>query len=68
MTSQQFQPGDRCSTPTLGNGTIQPQPWVMPFHSLIQFDSGELLWIPCDILQPPIAEVKSIRRKRGKAA
>lgn len=70
MNPLKFHPGDRCSTSTLGNDTIQPPLWVMPCHHLIQFDSGPLLWMPREILQQPmvVQQTRQRRQRRRKAA
>ena len=57
-------PGIRVYTPTLRQGTIQSPPWVMPFHTLVYLDSGELLWFLTEILTVGEAPTPEPRRKR----
>ena len=58
-------PGTRVYTPTLRQGTIQSPPWVMPFHTLVKLDSGELLWFLTEILTVGEAPTPKTKRKRA---
>ena len=44
--------GDRVVTPTGSQGVIIPPNHEMPLHHLIQFESGAVLWMLKEILQP----------------
>lgn len=62
-----MEPGTRCYTPTGRQGTAQPPLWLMPVHTLVRLDSGELLWFLTEILtagEAPMAPKK--KRASGK--
>ena len=60
-----MKPGTRVYTPTLRQGTAQPQPWFMPLHTLVKLDSGELLWFLDEILTVGEVPVPEPRKKRS---
>ena len=55
--------GDRVITPTGREGVIVPPNHEMPLHHLIQFESGAVLWMLKEILQPAPAMATKKRRK-----
>lgn len=66
-----FQPGERVQTPIGNLATVQPSPWSMPHHTLIQVENGGAkMWILSTLLKPATAEALSPAaapaRRRGK--
>ena len=60
-------PGDRVVTASGRSGLVVNPPWSMPFHHLIDFGGGELLWIVRSALSiaPPIPVGTGETRRRG---
>jgi hypothetical protein len=47
-----FSTGERVLSPSHRTGTVQPSPWPMPFHTLIEFDdTGKRLWVLTELLR-----------------
>jgi hypothetical protein len=67
-----FNAGVSILTPSQRTGTVQPSPWAMPFHTLIQFDdTGQRYWILTEILRSLPADwtpPKKVSSRRQTAA
>jgi hypothetical protein len=63
----QYTPGDRIITPSERTGTVQPSPWTMPCHSLIEFDdTGKRHWILTEILKPLPTDWKPTKKAKNR--